>query len=91
MNRYKFNADHNSVTFVISHGNSRTRQNSSHKVLPSEKSLQLSFFLGLSFLLEHKVLLRVRIYPDMLEHISSQNCAALRRSSKQGVRQENKE
>lgn len=91
MSGYKHNADHNSVTFVILHGNSRTRQNSSQKVLLLEKSLQLSFFLGLSFLLEHRVSLRVGIYPDMLEHISSQNCAALWRSSKQGVRQENME
>lgn len=91
MSGYKYNVERNSVTFVIPRGNSRTRQNSSQKVLEPGKSLQLSFFVGLSFLLEHRVLQSVGIYPDILEHISSQNCAALRRGSKQRVMQENKE
>lgn len=61
------------------------------KVLLPAKSFQLSFFLGLSFLLEHRLLLHVGVYLDRLEHISFQSCAALRRSSKQAMRQESKE
>lgn len=69
------------VTFVNLNGNSRIRQNSSQKVVLPKKSLQISFLL-LSFLLEHRALLHLGIYPDMLEHIGCQNCAPLRRSWK---------